>query len=79
MEDKGLRHIPQLAIRRFEEPIWEKACLTIEEAAAYTGIGREKLRMLVNQKKCPFVMPMGKQLFIIRDKLDAFLKGKNQI
>ncbi len=27
-------------------PIWEKAALSIEEAAAYTGIGENKLREL---------------------------------
>ena len=29
---------------RLEVPIWHKPYLTIDEATAYTGIGREKLR-----------------------------------
>ena len=33
-----------------EVPIWEKANLTLEEAAAYSGIGTGKLRELTNEK-----------------------------
>ena len=29
---------------RLEVPIWEKSTLSLEEAAAYTGIGIQKLR-----------------------------------
>ena len=31
-----------------EVPIWEKSNLTLEEAAAYYGIGVNKLREIVN-------------------------------
>ena len=30
-----------------EVPVWEKTTLTLEEAAAYTGIGENRLRVLV--------------------------------
>ncbi len=33
-----------------EVPIWEKANLTLEEAAAYSGIGTGKLREITNDK-----------------------------
>ena len=29
---------------KYEVPIWEKYCLTLDEAAAYFGIGINKLR-----------------------------------
>lgn len=32
-----------------EVPIWEKSNLTLEEAAAYSGIGINKLRDLTNR------------------------------
>ena len=35
---------------KYEVPIWEKANLTIEEAAAYFGIGMNKLRELTEMK-----------------------------
>lgn len=47
-----------------EVSIWEKANLTLEEAAAYYGIGVGKLRELTNEKDCNFVLWVGnKRLF----------------
>ena len=33
-------------------PIWEKSNLTLEEAAAYSGIGINKLRKLSDDESC---------------------------
>ena len=60
------------AVTQNEVPIWEKNCLTLEEAAAYSGIGRNKLRELSQQKNCPFAVWLGGKLYIIREKLDDF-------
>lgn len=79
MEDELFRYWKQLERKLYEKPIWEKECLTIEEAAEYTGIGRTKLRALVNQEKCPFVMPLGNQLFVVREKIEEYLKDKTKI
>lgn len=38
-----------------EVPIWEKSNLSLEEAAAYSGIGINKLRDLTNDQNCRFV------------------------
>ena len=35
-----------------EVPIWEKSNLTLEEAAAYSGIGINKLRLLSDKEDC---------------------------
>ena len=37
-------------------PIWIKPYLTIEEAAEYTGIGRDKLYEMTSLADCPFVL-----------------------
>ena len=37
-------------------PLWERMNLTLEEAAAYTGIGTDKLRELSNRESCDFVL-----------------------
>ena len=37
-------------------PVWEKANLSLEEAAAYFGIGVNKLRDMTNDENCPFVL-----------------------
>ena len=39
-----------------EVPIWEKTNLTLEEAAAYSGIGINKLREITNNDRCDFVL-----------------------
>ena len=39
-----VRTYQEKLISNAEEPIWERKWLTIEEAAAYSGIGRTKLR-----------------------------------
>lgn len=39
-----------------EVTIWEKSNLSPEEAAAYSGIGVNKLRELTNEKNCRFVL-----------------------
>ena len=36
-------------------PIWEKTMLTLEEAAAYSGIGVNRLRTMTGEKNCTFV------------------------
>lgn len=54
-------------------PIWEKSNLTIEEAAEYSGVGRNKLRQLSDNDNCPFVLWVGSKRLIKRKELDDFL------
>ena len=37
-------------------PLWARMNLTLEEAAAYTGIVSDKLRELSNRESCDFVL-----------------------
>lgn len=55
-----------------EVPIWEKSNLTLEEAAAYSGIGKNKLRELSDERNCPFVLWNGNKRLIKRRELDKF-------
>lgn len=57
-----------------EVPIWEKSNLTLEEAAAYSGIGINKLREISNEESCPFVLWVGTKRPIKRRRLDAYLE-----
>jgi len=57
-----------------EIPIWEKSNLTLEEAAAYSGIGINKLRELSNEDGCDFVLWIGIKRLIKRRKLDEFME-----
>lgn len=55
-----------------EVPIWEKSNLTVEEAAEYSGIGRNKLRELSDDDHCTFVRWVGSKRMIKRKKLDEY-------
>ena len=54
-------------------PIWDKAALTLEEAAAYTSIGINKLRELTNNPRCEFVIYVGRKRLIKRKNLEKYL------
>ena len=53
-------------------PIWEKSNLTLEEAAAYSGIGITKLRAMSNDENCQFVLWNGAKRLIKRRELDKY-------
>ncbi len=55
-------------------PIWEKSNLTIDEAALYTNIGRNKLRELTDDDRCPFVLWVGNKRLLKRKKMDEYLE-----
>ncbi len=57
-----------------EIPIWEKSNLTLEEAAAYSGIGVNKLRKMTDDENCVFVLWIGSKRLIKRKKLDEYLE-----
>jgi len=49
-----------------------KIALSIEEAADYTGIGRNTLRKLVEWNKLP-VLKVGRKVLIKKDMLEKFM------
>ena len=55
-----------------EVPIWNKSNLTLEEAAAYSGIGINKLRKMTDDEKCEFVLWIGSKRLIKRRLLDEY-------
>ena len=55
-------------------PIYQKAMLTIEEAAAYSNIGMNKLREITNKRSCPFVLFVGNKRLIKRRLFDHYLE-----
>ena len=57
-----------------EVPIWEKSNLTIEEAAAYSCIGVNKIRELSNDENCPFVLWVGSKRLIKRKLFDKYIE-----
>ena len=57
-----------------EVPIWEKSNLTLEEAAAYSGIGINKLRKITDDDDCEFVLWIGTKRLIKRRKFDEYIE-----
>ena len=62
-----------------EVPIWEKSNLSLEEAAAYSGIGVNKLRELTNEKNCRFVLRVGNKRLIKRRLFDQYIEQEYSI
>ena len=60
-------------------PICERLNLTLEEAAAYTGIGIERLRKLSNEKNCAFVLWVGTKRLIRRKQLEDYINNCHSI
>ena len=71
-----MEETPEKRQRRIVVPIWEKSCLTLEEAAAYSGIGIHKLREVSNDERCGFVLFIGTKRLIKRKLFDAWIEDK---
>lgn len=55
-----------------------KIGMTVDEAAAYTGIGRNTIRSLIKSEKLP-VLRVGRRIIIRFDVLDRFLATNQDI
>ena len=60
-------------------PLSEKYGLTIDEAAAYFGIGQKKLRELSGEAHCPFVLWVGSKRLIKREALEKYLSRQYSV
>ncbi len=64
---------------KIEVPVWEKANLTLEETAAYSGIGINKLREISNERNCKFVLWVGSKRLIKRKLFDEYIEKQFSI
>ena len=65
--------------RKFDIPIWRKANLSVEEAAAYSGIGMAKLYEMTESVDCPFVLWIGSRRMIKRKAFDEYIERQYSI
>ena len=56
-----------------------KSNLSLEEAAAYSGIGVNKLRELTNERNCRFVLWVGNKRLIKRRLFDQYIEQEYSI
>ena len=59
-------------------PIYHKLNLTIEEAAEYSNIGINRLRMLISEPDCPFALFVGNKKLIKRQKFEEYINSKDR-
>ena len=65
---------------KYEIPIWEKANLNLEEAAAYFNIGINKLREITDRKECEAcVLWVGNKRLIKRKEFEAYLVNQYSV
>ena len=64
---------------KYEVPLWHKTNLSIDEAVAYTGIGRAKLYEMTNREDFPFVLWIGNRRVIKRQVFDEYIANMYSI
>lgn len=60
-------------------PIPQKLLLTIDEAAAYSNIGVHRIRDLLEEPDCDFVLRKGAYSLIKRTKFEKYILNKEVI
>lgn len=68
-----------MATRKIEVPVWEKMNLTIEEAAAYSNIGINKIDDMAKSPGCPFVLYIGRKKLIKRKEFEKHISDKIEL
>ncbi|MDE7308692.1 MAG: helix-turn-helix domain-containing protein [Lachnospiraceae bacterium] len=54
--------------------IKDKILLTVEEAAAYSNIGQNKIEEMSRKPNCPFVLYIGRRRLIKRREFEKYLE-----
>ena len=70
---------PARRILSIDEYYQKRKSKQIEEAVAYSGIGRDKLYELTNPEDCPFVLWIGNRRMIKRKKFDEYIERQYSI
>ncbi len=78
-KERGVKMPERKDKAKYNIPLWHKPNLSIEEAVAYSGIGRDKLYELTNPEDCPFVLWIGNRRMIKRKKFDEYIERQYSI
>ena len=60
-------------------PVWLKATLTLDEATAYSGLGRDKLIELSMKDELGLVLWVGRKRLFKRQKLDDYINREYSV
>ena len=64
---------------KLDVPVWEKMNLTIEEAAAYSNIGINKIDEMAKAPNCSFVLYIGRKKLIKRKEFEQYMAKSVEI
>lgn len=64
---------------KLDVPVWEKMNLTIEEAAAYSNIGINKIDEMAKAPNCSFVLYVGRKKLIKRKEFEQYIAKSVEI
>lgn len=65
--------------KTLEMPFWLKLNLTIQEAAAYSNIGINRIENLLKQPKCDFVLYVGNKKLVKRKEFEQYISKSLEI
>ena len=51
----------------------DKIALTVEEAAAYSNIGQNKISSMLKNPRCPFVLDVGVKKLVKRREFEQYI------
>ena len=54
-------------------PVWQKSVLSMDEAVAYSGLGRHTLTKLADDPDCQFIIWSGRKRLFKRKNLDEYI------
>ena len=75
-----MRNSCEVLLVAYDIPIWQKANLTLEEAASYFNIGINKLRQMTDAKDCEkYVLWVGNRRLIKRKAFESYLQNEYSI
>lgn len=60
-------------------PVWFKTTLTLDEATAYSGLGRDKLIELSMKDELGLVLWVGRKRLFKRQKLDDYINKEYSV
>ena len=64
---------------KLDVPVWEKMNLTIEEAAAYSNMGINKIDEMAKAPNCSFVLYIGRKKLIKRKEFEQYIAKSVEI
>ena len=64
---------------KLDVPVWEKMNLTVEEAAAYSNIGINKIDEMSKSPNCSFVLYIGRKKLIKRKEFEQYIAKSVEI